>query len=508
MTTKTLEVLEFEIREVTDSGDLRGIAVPFGEVAEGIGERFERGALPDDVTVPFFYGHDHLVRGMPIGTATGKNTDQGYEVVAKFADTAKAQEVRSLAKAGALSKFSIGFEPVESRMDGDVLVRTAANWKELSVVPFPAYDGATVTEVRSETNTPKEDVVPDAPSITEADLTEIRESLSDLERKFVVIGQEQEGAKAPQFRDGGEFLKALARGDEAAKMALRAADQTPPATSAQAGADAQNSWLARPVRLVQENRQIHDLFATGTLPDFGNTVEYPTLGSTSGTVEEQVAEGDALAYMEVELTTGTATVGTYGGYSTLTRQAIERGDTSYLSKVLEYQALQYAKATETVVRNAVTGAIAGANAAVTVADSSVLLDWIDAAVDAAAAIEDNSLGLTADFMLVSRTTYKSIVHAMVTAGWKVSDVIGGGQAGLAKPSLSLGDLPLVVAPRVSGAFARVASKEALTTLESAGAPFRLQDDNIVNLTKDFSLYGYLAVTVNDPKGFVPITITA
>ena len=49
---------------------------------------------------------------------------------------------------------------------------------------------------------------------------------------------------------------------------------------------------------------------------------------------------------------------------------------------------------------------------------------------------------------------------------------------------------------------------ALKTLESPGAPLRLQDDNIINLSKAFSLYGYLSVIVPFPTAIVPLTNAA
>jgi hypothetical protein len=44
---------------------------------------------------------------------------------------------------------------------------------------------------------------------------------------------------------------------------------------------------------------------------------------------------------------------------------------------------------------------------------------------------------------------------------------------------------------------------AIETLESPGAPAQLQDENILNLTKAYSVYGYLAVTNPFPGAIVP-----
>ncbi len=65
-------------------------------------------------------------------------------------------------------------------------------------------------------------------------------------------------------------------------------------------------------------------------------------------------------------------------------------------------------------------------------------------------------------------------------------------------------MPVVVGPRMPATSVYVASSEALTVFESPGAPVRLQDENIINLTKDFSLYGYLAIAVTNAKGIVKV----
>lgn len=510
-----METRPFEVREVKEeTREATGIAVPYGQEydAGDYREAFEKGSVSGMLGQPVFYGHDHLTRGLPVGRVVAEeDLDEGHEIRVAFSDTAKGREVHTLMRDGVIRHFSIGFTPGEHRIDdtGDkpLVTRTRVTTKEVSATPLPAYAGAKVSEVREAATTPlKEDVVTDTNS---ADLVEIRDSIADLERKIALAGEHTPDHSAePKFRDAGSLLKALATGDESARAEFRAADQTPPATSAQAGATSgRTSWMARPLRLVQENRQTVNLFARGALPDFGNTVEFPVVASTSGTVAKQVAEGDALAYMEVELSTGTATVATYGGYSRLSRQAIERGDPAYLNKVLEYQALQYAKATEIATRTALLGVSGQTQDLVVSHTAADAQDWIDFVIDAAGKIEDNSLGLTADFMLVSRDVFKSLARLVDANGRPVFALRDGasntiGEANLVRASANVGGLDVVVAPRFAVNTAIVASKEAITTLESAGAPFRLQDENVVNLTKDFSLYGYLATTVNDANGIV------
>ena len=509
-----METREFEIRAVNkETRELEGIAVPYGEVIDlgGFKERFERGAFGDKVEGPLFYGHEHRsTGGAPIGrVVSAEDTDEGLLVRAKISDTPRGNEVYTLLRDGVLNKFSVGFNPVESRMEEDVLVRTAAEFLEVSVTPFPAYKTAAISEVRSEvTNDKKKE--DSSMETTNTDVADLRDTVTDLERRIAVMQERHESNanQGSQFRSGGELLKALAAGDDNARAEFRAADGTGPATSAQAGADAYNGWIARPLKLVNEKRRTINLFSRGPLPSHGNTVEYPVVKETAGTVEKQASEGAALSYMEIELGTGTATVGTYGGYSRLSRQAIERSDLAYLDAVLRYQALQYAKATEADVRAAVLGVKSAAD--ITLA-ADTAADWIDVVVDSAAQVEDESLGLQAEFILVSRDVFKRIAHMEDNTGRPIFALREGGQnvigsANLVNASANIGGLPVVVDPTLPANTTLVASSEAVTTLESPGAPFRLQDESVINLTKDFSLYGYMAKTVNDASGIVRVDV--
>ena len=46
--------------------------------------------------------------------------------------------------------------------------------------------------------------------------------------------------------------------------------------------------------------------------------------------------------------------------------------------------------------------------------------------------------------------------------------------------------------------------QAVKKWESSGAPFRLQDSDIVKLTEDYSIYGYMALGTPWPDGILPV----
>lgn len=495
-----LEIRNMEVRSVdTDKREITGLAVPYGQVTDigGYKERFEKGAFGKATDVKLFYGHSE-----PIGLVTkGDDSDEGYVITARISNTARGDEVYTLLKDGVLNRFSVGFLPGEHRMDDDVVVRTKATLKEVSVVAFPAYEGAKVSEVREDTqiNKNKEDINMSEEIVyaPESEVADLRGSVEDLERRFAMIGESKE-SNVVAFRSGGEFLKALASGSREARdfATTVEADVTRP------------GWVSEALRRKVENRPTINLFSKGALPASGNTIEYPRIKSETGTVTEQATEGADLAYMEVALETATAAVKTYGGYTSLSRQAIERSDLAFLETSLGHMVNQYAKATEKAVRDALVANKALYNTATLAADTAT--GWIDAVVDASAEIEENGLG-NAEFAVVSLDVFKRIAHMVDGSGRPLFSIAGQsvnslGDTNLVTPRASIGGLPVVVNPSLAANTMFVADSDAIKTFESAGAPFRLQDENIINLTKDFSLYGYQAVAVLNPKNIVSVDV--
>lgn len=497
-----LEIRSVEVRSVdTDTRTIRGLAVPYNQTTEvgGYKERFETGAFGRTQDVKLFYGHSE-----PIGKVTaGRDTDEGYEIEAVISKTARGDEVYTLMRDGVLNKFSVGFLPVEHRMDEDVVVRTKAELKEVSVVSFPAYNGAKVEEVRNQSNKEKEDITimsnEEVKYASESEVADIRATVEDFERRLAVAGEAKNESKAPQFRSGGELLKALASGSQEARDF---------ATVADADGDSRPAWVNERLRLEAEDRPTINLFSKAALPATGLSVEYAKVSGVAGTVGVQALEGDALPYMEVAFDTATAPVVTYGGYISLSRQAIERTDLPMLETSLEYMTRQYAKATEAAVRNALVAGT-GYNTGTLAADTAA--GWIDTIVDSVDLIDSNSKGSRAEFVLVSSDVYKRLAHMVDGQGRPLFSISGQSvnSIGVANPvggTLNIAGLTVVKNPALAANSAYIAGSDALKVWESPGAPFRLQDEDIIHLTKDFSLYGYMAVGVTNPLAVVDLDV--
>lgn len=154
------------------SRQISGIALPYGEtavVADGTAVRFEPGALPVDGKAPkLFMYHDST---QPVGLVTERqDTDAGMLFTAKISATAAGDEALTLARDGVLDAVSVGVNPTEYRYDDDgVMVVTAADWIELSMVPVPAFAGAEIREVLASAENP---VLPSAQEPDETEPTE------------------------------------------------------------------------------------------------------------------------------------------------------------------------------------------------------------------------------------------------------------------------------------------------------------------------------------------------
>lgn len=511
--TVALEVRADKVDEFIVSG----LAVPYGEVTN-VGdyqESFERGAFADHTgTVPLFYGHQHASE--PIGNIIAtRETEAGLEVDAKISLTSRGKDVYQLVKDGVLQRFSIGFRPVAEKIVDGVTVRTKAILGEVSVVPFPAYAGAAITQVRTQDFSASADETQERSEMTvenTADVTDIRESVEDLTRQIALLkdrGNDGAGANAVKFTSLGEFVKGLA--NRSVTMA-DAAELTRAYTGATTtDANVQPGWVARDIKLVDRGRTVLNLFSKDSLPASGMSVEYPKFGSTSGDVAEQAAEGDDLTYIELVVGEGTAPVKTYGGYSELSRQTIERADVPYLNKVLDVQKISYGKVTNGAVRTVLTAGSSYGTHTIAFADKGKPGAWIDTVTDAVGQIDQNSTGLNADVWVVSLDQFKAIASIVDTAGRPVFVLNGDGSNTIGNVSATgltanVAGLRVVVDAGLTGVASYIVSGEALTVMESG--PFNLADENIINLSKAFSLYGYLAVTLNDVKGVVKVTHAA
>lgn len=505
-----MQTREFEIRSVNEeTRTVSGVAVPWNDVIEigGIKESFERGAIESVDNVKLFWQHSE-----PIGLVTkGEDAEEGFVIEARISETPRGNEAYTLLKDGVINRFSVGFIPVETREQDGVYVRSKVDLKEVSLVPFPAYGNAKVSEVREDAteevsqnreqinNEENTNMDSNTEFASTSEVRELREALEDIERK--VETRNESSLIVPSYRSYGEYVKGTVAGDEAATGLYRAFANS-------ADSVVKNGWVSDVIRLVDHGRPTVSAFSQKALPSEGNNVEYPVVSANTIASAVQTLEGDALSYGEISIGTATAAVKTYGGYASMSRQVIERSSVAYLDTAFRAMALGYAKATNA----AAIAAIAAAEGSMTTSGTgaTTAAAYVDAIVDATADIWD-ATGLTADFILVNKADYKKLVgvldttnRPLVAAGNPSNNM---GSADVTNVRASFLGIPVIVDPALGAGKFYVGSKDAFVTYESAGAPLRLADEDITKLTRDFSVYGYAAFAVVIPQAISVVDVT-
>lgn len=493
-----LQHREFSIREVdSDLREVSGIAVPYGQRSNG--EMFAPEAVQPAENVMLFWRHEE-----PIGKIVEhKHTADGWEIRARISMTPRGDEAYTLVRDGVINKFSVGFFPTDSfiEKDGTVVV-TAADVREVSLVPLPWYDGALLTEVReSGPLTQEEEEVSEIDIQASQDLAEVREAVEMLQREVALVQVREPEAPAIDKRSAGELVKAIATGDETAIRAYTGATT--------ADSVVLDAWVGDLTRIVEEAAPMLALFSRGALPATGLNIEYAQLKTTSGNIDVQAAQGDDLDYLEVQVETETAQVKTYGGYSQLTRQAIERSSINYLDHVLRYQAVQAGKA----LNGALRAEYQTEHADQITAENTVTLngdtygDWLEVMVNAADKF--NTLGLPMSALVVDKDTFIDLAKVQGTDGRPVLLVDGNGvnNIGTLNPiglTGALAGLRVVCDTGLSADESAFVNNTALRLYASSVA--RLQDENVINLSKDFSVYMYAAIAHETPAAIVPIVV--
>ncbi|QTX04116.1 HK97 family phage prohead protease [Agromyces archimandritae] len=512
---------ELAIRSTdTDRREITGIAVPWGQRADIGGwftEEFERGSIQDSDGALYFYGHRE-----PIGRIIAyRDTDEGWEITAVVSNTRAGDDALTLARDGVLTRHSVGFRFDQYQVDesGDIphITHTRAKVHEVSLVPFPAYDGAVVTDVRhAHQPTTKETPMDPEETVRElaTELEHTRNAVDELERRFTM--DSAPAAPAPDTRSAGEVLRAIVAGDETTIAAYNQLMERAYTGGTTADAPIQDAWIGDLTRLFDASSGVlAAAFSTGSLPAQGMTMEWGELASNTVTVDKQAAEGDDLAYGKVTLTTRTSPVSTYGGYTQLSRQAIERSTLPLLNRSLEALAIAAGARKKAVLRAAFNTLVAsrvaladdagvvGLGATLAAAEAG---HWEDALVDAA--LKYDTENAAPESLIVSPHVFKAL-RALTVDGERVFTVAEKNASGtLNLPGLTgnLAGLPVRLDPGQSTPSAVFVNARAIRQYDSALVS--LQDENIINLSKDFSVYRYGAIAPEVPQLVVPVKIQA
>lgn len=147
MTTRLVCKADFA---VNDSGEISGIAWPFGS-ADRVGDMIQKGAFASvNLPLTMLFGHD---QNDPVGVwSEAVEQPDGLHLKGRLLvdDVARAREVRALVRSGAVRGISIGFvtRKASGRPGGGRTI-TELELLEASLVAIPMHPGARVTSAKS-----------------------------------------------------------------------------------------------------------------------------------------------------------------------------------------------------------------------------------------------------------------------------------------------------------------------------------------------------------------------
>lgn len=497
---ESLEIREMEFR-VTDAEkrEVAGIAVPYERLERG--EMFARDSVELDPEAKLMWQHDQKE---PIGKILeGRHTPEGFEIRASISDTARGRDAITLLEDGVVNRFSVGFVMRDSTVDEQRnRVVTDAYVREVSLVSFPHYEGATVTEIRDTTDS-------DVPSsaITEGDnveteirdvpeLAEVRERIEMVEREIASLGK-VEAPAGVAYRSAGEFLAAIAKGDETAQRTY---------TGATTGESIVTPVDVNLIRLVEGANPLGAVFGRGVTPAEGMTITFARVtGQTDGT-DEQAAEGDDLGYYELVVDTDSEPIKTIGNFAELTKQAILRSTVPYTDSVLRGQAIALGNALAAELRAKYQAVVAAQVTATHVVTRSAetYAGWAGALADASATYFQPA-GATIDALVVSKATFKSLLaldgNPVITFSGEANGAVGSANPGGLRGTIA--GIPIVVDAGLNNNGTQDAFVSSLALRQYTSGALRLSQENVINLSEAFSLSTFTAVADEFPALIIP-----
>jgi hypothetical protein len=260
--------------------------------------------------------------------------------------------------------------------------------------------------------------------------------------------------------------------------------------------------------LIDTNRPTLSAFSRAALPAAGLTVEYAQVSANTLAVGAQSPENDELTFGNLTIASVSANVITYGGYTSMSKQTIQRSSVNYLDTALRALSIAYANTTNQAVVDLIEAQnYAGKTFDVSAGTAEALIGGI---ADASAYIFKET-GLRPEAIMVGTGAYKLLLQAAGEDGRPVVLVNGAGVNNIGSaniPGLSgqLFGLPIIVDPAFGTNLGYMANSAAIQTLESAGAPVRLSADDITTLTDSISVYGYMAITIPFADALVKLDI--
>jgi uncharacterized protein len=395
---------------------LAGVALQYGVdavVSDGQAVRFMPGSLPLEGKKPKMYlYHDST---QPIGIVEAREL-VGDTVLfeARISETRAGDEALQLAKDGVLDSVSVGILPTAFSYDeAGTMIITAADWQELSLLPYGAFEAAKVERVAASIHQNPDEVELNVEQDTEKEVTDMS---NPVETPAVVEAATVQTIYAQprklRLPSTSEYIASYVRGG--ADFAQLNANINAARIEAAPGVAPYINTESTPGILpeiitgstydsLNPIRPFVSAIGTRAMPTAGATFRRPKI-TTRPTVTQQAAQFDTLNASTVVVSNNDISKLSFGTYVTVSEQDLDWSDPSSIDIILNQLAIAYGQATDNY-------AVDTCHAAITqtagVTDTSVGADWVAGIYDGARQISESSNYLPTH-MVVTPTSWQAL----------------------------------------------------------------------------------------------------
>lgn len=378
---------------------LAGVAIEYGVdavVSDGQTVRFMPGSLPLEGKKPKMYlYHDST---QPIGVVTAREEVGNFVMFeAKISETTLGNESLQLAMDGVLDSLSVGAVPVEFSFDeAGTMIVTKAEWQELSLLPYGAFEAAKVERVAASIHQNENEVELNSEQDTEKEVTEMS---NPVETPAVVEASTVQTIYAQprklRLPSTSEYIASYVRGG--ADFAQLNANINAARIEAAPGVAPYINTESTPGILpeiitgstydsLNPIRPFVTAIGTRAMPTAGATFRRPKI-TTRPTVTQQAAQFDTLNASTVVVSNNDISKLSFGTYVTVSEQDLDWSDPSSIDIILNQLAIAYGQATDNYAVDTCHAAI---SQTATVTDTAVGADWVAAIYDGARQISETS----------------------------------------------------------------------------------------------------------------------
>lgn len=504
MTEIRFDAQRFDILASEDntqpSRSIIGVAVPWNVTANASTGpvRFLEGSLPVDGPAPkLLRDHDPT---QPIGIVAERvSTSDGMMFTARISETAAGNEALVLAADGVLDAVSVGAVPTDFEWDGNVMVVKAAQWRELSVLPFGAFDSARIHQVAAEAA----DEAVDADESPEPDPeTQTQEEEADAVTEATIPTNPIVVAAAPAITrpriSAAEAVSGIICGKRDILEVLAADNllsDVPGLLPEPLIGDVWDTTYA--------SRPIIDAVGTRALPSSGEIFFRRYIDSHTA-VAQQINQLDNLASAPLVVERLQFDKKTFGGYVNVSSQAGDWTDPALVQAIINDMIRMYAKATEAYVAGRIDNAAGAASTLIT--DPADGDEVIAALYDGAAELR-SATGELPTHIIVNSACWAKFGQAKDAGGNRIFPYLGpvnaaGMSAGAATFGMSPLGLSLIVSDDVSFAAgnyqALIMYAPAVEVYEDRSRTGGIRVENAATASAQLGLWGYVAADVLPP----------